>query len=146
MKGLYLLIFFSFQAVAIDFDEKYYEQPVREISVIVTDTGFFPDHMMAFEGEKLKFFITSTSKKSQCMVLQKHEFFVAAENGVINQADVTVDQPGKFKFYCPSFGHEGWLTVFKKGKASDEIRKPASVDDDKPKYWTPRDYDGAESR
>ena len=42
MKGLYLLIFLSFQAVAIDFDEKYYEQPVREVSVIVTETGFFP--------------------------------------------------------------------------------------------------------
>lgn len=145
VKELYFSVIFIFSilslnVLAIDFDEKYYEQPVREVSIIVSDTGFFPDQMMAFEGEKIKFFITSTSKKSQCMVLQKHELFMAAEKGVVNEAEVTVDHPGKFRFYCPSFGHEGWLTVFKKGEV-EETRKPANVEEEKPKYWLPRDYD-----
>ena len=145
MKLLIFILFTSFSAAAIDFEEKYYERPVREVSIIVTDTGFFPDQMMAFEGEKLKFFVTSTSKKSQCMVLQKHELFLAAEKGIVNEAEVTVEHPGKFRFYCPSFGHEGWLTVFKKGNANEEARKPAS-EEEKPNYWLPRDYDGDNSR
>ena len=145
MKVLSFFMILSFSAMAIDFEEKYYERPVREVSIIVSETGFFPDQMLAFEGEKLKFFVTSTSKKSQCMVLQKHELFVAAEKGIVNEAEVTVEHPGKFRFYCPSFGHEGWLTVVKKGNTSQEVRKPAS-EDEKPKYWTPRDYDGDNSR
>lgn len=141
MKKLVLLLLISFSATAMDFEEKYYERPVREVSLIVTDSGFYPDQLVAHEGEKLKFFVTSTSKKSQCLVLQKHELFMAAEKGSVNEGEVVAEYPGKFKFYCPSFGHEGWLTVVGKNKAQDLNRKPASAEEEKPKYWIPRDYD-----
>lgn len=140
MKGLTVFIILSGQALAYDFSEKEFKQPVREVSIIVTDTGFYPDHMLAFEGERLKFFVTSTSKKSQCFVLQKHEVFVAADKGMVNEGETVVENSGKFKFYCPSFPHEGTLTVMQKFGEQEE-RKPASVEEEKPKYWMPRDFD-----
>lgn len=139
MKTLLLITFLIPSAFAKDFGEKTFDKPVREISVIVTDDGFYPNKMMAFEGERIKFFITSTSKKSQCFVLQKHEVFVAADKGMVNESEVVVENAGKFKFYCPSFPHHGHLTVFEKFAAEEkENREPAS---EKPKYWLPRDYD-----
>jgi len=121
------------------FDEKSFDTPVREISIIATDDGFYPNKVMAFTGEKVKFFITSTSGSKHCFILQKHEVFVAAEKGKINEAHVQLDNPGRFKFYCPSSDFKGHLTVFEKFKNQDQAsREPASA---KPKYWTPRDYD-----
>ncbi len=139
MKVILILLFLSTSVFAVDFDERYFDRPMREVSVIVTDSGFFPDQMMAFEGEKIKFYITSTAGKNQCFVLQKHEVFIAAEKGLINEGEVTLDNAGKFKFYCPSFKYQGWLTVIEKGKPKEQ-RKPASVEE-KPNYWLPRDYD-----
>ena len=134
-----LLLLLSNSVIAKDFGEKTFKTPVREVSVIVTEDGFYPNQMMAFEGEKLRFYITSTAKNSQCFVLQKHEVFVAADKGAVNEAEVIVENAGKFKFYCPSFKYEGTLTVFEKFNSDEEVRKPAS--EEKPKYWLPRDYD-----
>jgi plastocyanin len=136
------VLIFSFMSLAhadSPFDEKSYEAPVREISIIATDDGFYPNKVMAFTGEKVKFFITSTSGSKHCFILQKHEVFVAAEKGKINEAHVNLDMPGRFKFYCPSSNYKGHLTVFEKFKQEQDTgREPASL---KPKYWTPRDYD-----
>lgn len=121
------------------FSEKDYEAPVREISIIATEDGFYPNKVMAFTGEKVKFFITSTAGSNQCFILQKHDVFVAAEKGKINEAHVELDNPGRFKFYCPSTNYVGHLTVFEKFKHEEEgTRSPASA---KPKHWMPRDFD-----
>ena len=121
------------------FEEKNYKTPVREVSIIATDDGYYPNKVMAFTGEKIKFFITSTSGAKQCFLLQRHEVFVAAEKGKIHEAHVQLDIPGRFKFYCPSTDFKGHLTVIEKFKNEGQgSREPASV---KPKYWTPRDYD-----
>lgn len=123
-----------------NFKSKTFKKPLREISIIVSDTGFYPSKVMAFQGEKIHFFITSTSKKNQCFILQKHEIFVSAEKGFVNEAEVILDTAGRFKFYCPSSKFTGHLTVIKKfSPKEDQERGIASKS--KPKYWTPRDYD-----
>jgi hypothetical protein len=122
------------------FKKKLYKNPVRELSIIVTDDGFFPSRIMAFQGERVKFFITSTSKKKQCFILQKHDVFLAVENGQVNEGSVLLDHAGRFKFYCPASEVKGFLTVFEKSNKDSEegVRAPAST---KPNYWLPRDYD-----
>ncbi len=77
-KLLFVFIVLSQSVLAKDkllnnnFKKKTYEFPLREVSVIVSDDGFYPDKIMAFQGERIHFYITSTSKKAQCFVLQKH--------------------------------------------------------------------------
>lgn len=120
-----------------------FKTPLREISVIVTDDGFYPNKIMAFQGEKVRFYITSTSKKSQCFVLQKHEIFVAAEKGVVNEAEVIVDHPGRFRFYCPSSKFNGHFTVFEKFSSEQEQARGVASESEEGqvKHWIPRDYD-----
>lgn len=128
-----------------DFKKKIYKNPLREFSIIVTDDGFYPNKLIAYVGEKVRFFVTSTTKNSQCFVLQKHEVFISAEQGHLNETETTLENPGRYKFYCPTTKHSGYLTVIDKAsQAKEAARSVASESEEKPerpKYWTPRDYD-----
>lgn len=133
----------SHSLIEKDFKEKSYTYPLREFSVIISDDGYYPNKMLAYVGEKLRFYVTSTAKKSQCFILQNHEIFISAEKGQINEMEVVLDNPGRYKFYCPSSKHIGHLTVVAKDSGKqDVIRAVASEKTtDKTEYWTPRDYD-----
>jgi len=122
------------------FRGKVFKNPLREISIIVTDDGFYPNKIMAHEGEVLRFFVTSTSKKAQCFVLQKHDVFIAAETGVINEIEIEIKKPGRFKFYCPSSKFLGYLTVIEKSLEDTEQAR-RDIASKKHNYWMPRDYD-----
>ncbi len=148
--GLFLLSFSLTSFAKEAFKAKKFKHPERHLSVIATDDGYYPDKLFAYEGEKVKFFVTSTSSKGHCFILEGHEVFVSAERGHLNEAQVIANQPGRYKFYCPAGGHSGFLTVFAKGDGNQieevenklgrgiasEEAKPV-----KPSYWLPRDYD-----
>ena len=116
MKCLYLMLLCAFivpmsanaQELSSRFKRKNFVFPQRDLSVIVGEDGFYPNHLVAFKGEKIRLFITSSSKKDSCFVLQKHEVFIAAENSVVNEAEFVADQSGRFRFYCPSSDFEGF--------------------------------------
>ena len=142
-KLSFLLLTIPIMASANEmFAEKNFEDPIREISVIVTDDGYFPNKISAFEGEKIRFFVTSTAKDKQCFILQKHELFLGVDRGSVNEGEIKLNQAGRFRFFCPSNKKQGYLTVLKKEVPVEEVREPASVP--KPIYWTPRDSDRGE--
>lgn len=122
------------------FGEKMYKSPVREISIIITDDGYYPNKISAFEGEKVRFFVTSTATEKQCFILQRHELFLGVDKGKVNEGEILLDRPGRFKFYCPSNKMQGHLTVIKKTIEIQEAREPAGVS--KPTYWVPRNNEG----
>ncbi|MBD66989.1 MAG: hypothetical protein CME62_17440 [Halobacteriovoraceae bacterium] len=135
------LLFGWFANASKEFKAKKYDQPVREISIIATEDGFYPNKIVAFEGEKLHFFVTSTVEKGQCFILQNHEVFLAADKGKVNETEVIAENPGRFKFYCPANKSYGHLTVIEKNnnkEVFDKGRAPASTG---PSYWLPRDHD-----
>ena len=110
--------------------------PRREISVIVTQEGYYPKNLTVFQGERVKFYVTSTVEQPDCLLVQGHKVFLAANKGKIAEAEATFDTAGEFSFYCPSSKHDGKITVIKK---SDPNRGLASQND--PEVWTPKDYE-----
>ncbi len=134
------VLMFSVTVQADVFKEKSFKRPTREVSIIITEDGFYPNKVMAFQGEKVRFFVTSTVDDSQCFLLQKHEVFLSAEKGKVNEGETLLDHAGRFKFYCPSSKFEGYLTVFEKFKAEAKQKRDIASDS-KPNYWLPRDYD-----
>jgi hypothetical protein len=132
----------SFSTIAGPFDEKEYKIPLREISIIATKDGFFPNKIMAYQGEKIKFFITSTVETGQCFILQKHEVFISAERGRVSEGETILDNAGRFKFYCPANKSVGYLKVFKKFNAEEnsEVKRDIASEK-KSSHWMPRDYD-----
>jgi plastocyanin len=127
-------------ALAADNDKvKYFKKPLREFSIILTDEGYYPNRVVAHTGDKVRFFVTSTSSKPECFIVQDHKIFLSAKKGEVSEGETVFNAPGKYKFYCPSSLHKGFITVLEKSDdVEEQTRKVAS---EKPNYWLPKDYD-----
>ena len=132
MKYLWMMMLLSSQVWAQA------QAPSREVSVIVTNEGYYPKNLTVFEGEKVKFYVTSTIEDPDCLLVQGHKIFLAANKGKISEAETTFDTAGTFSFYCPSSKHDGKITVIKKAEKR-AVRGLASQND--PEVWTPKDYE-----
>lgn len=141
----HLLLFILFLPISSMAQEhlkaKSFKQPLRELSVIAGEDGFYPSSLVAFKGERVRFFVTSTTSANNCFLLQKHKVFLAAQKGKVSEAEVVLEEAGSFKFYCPAAKFEGQLTVLEKENKKETVRQDRKIASEKPNYWTPRNYD-----
>ena len=111
--------------------------PMREISIIVTKEGYYPKSISVFEGEKVKFYVTSTVEEPNCLIVEAHKVFMAATKGKVTEGEAVFDKAGEFAFYCPSSKNDGKLVVLKKVQPKREI---ASEKKHEGMLWTPKEY------
>ncbi len=136
MKSIvFLFIFFSFAAISAEVKEV--SVPTREVAIIVTKEGYYPKKISVFEGEKIKFFVTSTVEEPHCMIVESHKVFMAANKGKITESEVVFDKAGEFAFYCPSSKNDGKVVVMKKQVTGRDV---ASEKKNAPSVWTPKEY------
>jgi plastocyanin len=112
-------------------------QPVREVAIIVTKEGYYPKSLSVFEGEKVKFYVTSTVEEPHCMIVESHKVFLAANKGKVTEAEAVFDKAGEFAFYCPSSKNDGKIVVLKKVMPKREV---ASERKNEGMLWTPKEY------
>lgn len=112
----------------------WYDVPYREVSLIITSEGTYPEKVIIFEGEKIRLFVTSTTQKPSCLMIKGKDFFLSAEQGQISEATVYFEQAGKFQLYCPTGKVRGLLEVLPRKR--ENKRELAS--ENKIKIWTPR--------
>lgn len=113
-------------------------RPTREISLIVTKEGYYPKTITVFEGEKVKFYATSTVEEPHCVIVESHKVFMAANKGKITEAEAVFDTPGEFAFYCPSSKSDGKIVVLKKAVPKRDVASEKKADE--PSVWVPREY------
>lgn len=131
---LYLISFmFLFAVMATAASER----PLREVAVIVTQEGYYPKSLSVFEGEKVKFYVTSTVEEPHCMIVESHKVFLAANKGKVTEAEVVFDKAGEFSFYCPSSKNNGKVVVLKKQVPKREVASEKKHDG---MLWTPKEY------
>lgn len=113
--------------------------PLREHSIIVTKEGYFPDKISIFEGETLRFFVSTTEEQISCLMMPTHNLFLSATPGKITSGDVKFDEIGDYEFYCPDHKIKGKVTVLERQTfKQDKMRSPAAVA--KKKEWMPKDF------
>lgn len=131
---LFLISFFILSAVmAAD----HAIHPTREVAVIVTKEGYYPKTLSVFEGEKVRFYITSTVEEPHCMIVESHKIFLAASKGKVTEAEAVFNKAGEFAFYCPSSKNDGKVVVLKKQVPKREVaseKKPDGM------VWMPKEY------
>jgi plastocyanin len=132
MKLLILSILLISQVWAAEDAKK--AQPTREISIIVTKEGYYPKSISVFEGEKVKFFVTSTVEDPSCVIVESHKVFMAANKGKVTEGETVFDKAGDFAFYCPSSKNDGKIVVLKKHVPKRDIAA------EKADVWMPREY------
>jgi plastocyanin len=111
--------------------------PTREMSVIFTKEGYYPKSISVFEGERVKFYLTSTVEDPGCLIVEGHKLFMAASKGKLTEAEVHFERPGEFSFYCPSSKNNGRVVVIPKQQPKREVASEKSND---PAHWVPREY------
>jgi plastocyanin len=136
MKLLFLFALFCSQAFA---QEKPVSAPapLRELSIIVTKEGYYPKSVSVFEGEKIKFYLTSTLEEPSCLIVESHKVFMAANKGKVTEGEALFDKPGEFAFYCPSSKSDGKIVVLKKQMPKRDIASERNTDS---ALWTPKEY------
>ena len=133
----YMLIFLLFSQWAHAQEGKKTIRPTREVAIIVTKEGYYPKQLSIFEGEKVKFFVTSTVEEPNCLIVESHKIFMAANKGKVTEAEAVFDHAGEFAFYCPSSKNDGKVVVLKKQMPKREI---ASENGNEAKVWMPKEY------
>lgn len=131
------LLLFSFFILFAVYAAEETKRPSREISVIVTKEGYYPRSLSIFEGEKVKFYVTSTVESPSCLIVESHKVFLAANKGKISEGEAVFDKAGEYAFYCPSSKNDGKIVVMKK---TSPVREVASEKIKDSMIWTPKEY------
>lgn len=123
------------------FNEESYDKPKRSVSIIVSDTGYFPKRPIVFVGEKVDIFVTSTTGKPSCLILKGKEVYLEAQKGELSKGEVFFQNSGSYEFFCPATGHKGEFVVLEHPRDKRERirRELASKRAKKVKIWRPRD-------
>jgi hypothetical protein len=83
----------------------------QELSIIVSDSGFYPARVFTTVGVPVKIYLSSASKGTQCFMLDSWSVRKGIAPGKVEEIDFTPDRPGTFRFYCPVKAIEGSLVV-----------------------------------
>jgi plastocyanin domain-containing protein len=131
---------------AMALEESYYAKskkfsvPVREVSIIATDEGFYPRRISIFKGEKLKIFLTGKDKKPSCLTIPDKDLFMSANVGEITEGSAFFKKAGVYKFYCPTGKIEGRITVLEKPNKEEKVKRKIASEPAKNRIWIPREY------
>ena len=149
-----LKIFWTFQfllclgltingVVALDQEEmikaQKYDHPIREVSVIASDEGFYPERITGYVGEKMRFFIISSTQQPSCFFLQDKKIFLSAEKGQVHSAEAYFDKEGIYEFYCPTGKIKGRLSVIERPDDKKKREIASEQARSKVRVWRPRD-------
>ena len=93
--------------------------------------------MAIFQGEKVRFFVTSTTTRPSCFMINSQEIFLSAEKGKISEGVGYFNRAGDYNFFCPTGKIKGNLTVIpkrveKKREIASEKKSPVI------KTWMPK--------
>jgi len=122
---------------------KKFDVPVREISLIATPEGYYPEAFSVFAGEKVKFYLTNTGDTPSCLMLPDKELFLSAQKGHVSEGDAFFPKTGVYKFYCPTGKIKGRITVIPRPKTEEELEAERKLASERVKkkvrVWYPKE-------
>ena len=112
--------------------------PYREQAVIIGKEGFYPNRIIVFKGEKVRFFVTSVGVDAACFNIPDKSVFSSPVKDKIAEAEVFFDKVGVFQFNCPNNTFTGRVMVLEKGSDRDETAR-RGLASDVVKIWRPKE-------
>lgn len=116
-----------------------FNTPLREQAIIVTEEGFYPKSISVFKGERVRFYVTSTSENKSCFILKGKNLFLSAEKGKVSEGVVYFEESQAIEFYCPTTKSKGRVTVLERPKDKNDRRAQRNIASDKVRIWMPKD-------
>ena len=120
------------------FGAKKFEIPLRQEAVIICENGFYPNRLSVFNGEKVRFFITSTLKDKGCFNIPAKNIFTSPSAGKILETEVFFDESGTFVVNCPNMQFSAQIIVQEKAADKFETNR-RGLASDVVKVWKPKE-------
>lgn len=118
--------------------ERTLDVPYREQAVIVSKDGFFPNRLVVFKGEKVRFFVTAVGVDAACFNIPDKNVYSTAQPSKIAEAETFFDKVGVYTFNCPNNTFSGRVMVLEKPSDRDETMR-RGLASDTVKVWRPKD-------
>lgn len=118
--------------------ERTLDVPYREQAIIVSKDGFFPNRLVVFKGEKVRFFVTAVGVDTACFNIPAKNIFTTAATQKIAETETFFDKVGVFQFNCPNNTFTGRVMVLEKPSDRDESMR-RGLASDTVKIWKPKD-------
>ncbi|MDO9182552.1 MAG: hypothetical protein Q7U04_09085 [Bacteriovorax sp.] len=139
----HILFFSVFFHNAYGLEESYNKNktldvPYREQAVIVGKEGFYPNRLIVFKGEKVRFFVTAVGVDSACFNIPDKNVYTTAKSEKIAEVETFFDKVGVFQFNCPNNTFTGRVMVIEKASDRDESLR-RGLASDTVKIWQPKD-------
>ena len=113
------------------FGAQKFETPRRDVAVIVSKEGYYPNNIVVFQGERIRLFLTSARREEGCLNMASKDFSLSVSQGEVAEGIIFFNQSGVYEFHCPIGKISGRFTVLEKGFPLHE-----SQEDDS---WRPED-------
>ncbi len=84
---------------------------VQEISLIVTEYGYFPKQIFVTQNTPVKIYLTTPSKSTLCFMQDQWSIKRGIHPGRVEEFTFVPHEAGSFRFYCPIQSLEGLITV-----------------------------------
>ena len=120
------------------FKESALEVPYREQAIIIGKEGFYPNRLVVYKGEKVRFFVTSVGVDAACFNIPDKNVFSSPVKDKIAEAEVFFDKVGVFQFNCPNNTFTGRVMVLEKGSDREETKR-RGLASDIVKVWKPKE-------
>lgn len=132
-----------FYQKAYALQETYYkgntlEVPYREQSIIIGKEGFYPNRIVVYKGEKVRFFVTSVGVDSACFNIPDKNVFSSPAKDKIVETEAFFDKVGVFQFNCPNNTFTGRVMVLEKASDREESQR-RGLASDVVKVWRPKE-------
>ncbi len=83
----------------------------QEVSVIVSDHGYFPNRIFVTQNIPVRVYLTTPSKSTLCFMIDNWSVKKGITPGKVEEVNFVPDRAGNYRFYCPVKSIEGTLTV-----------------------------------
>lgn len=138
---IFMSLLMQTQAFALEAsynNDRSLDVPYRELAVIISKDGFFPNRLVVFKGEKVRFFITSVGYDSACFNIPDKKIFSSTSASKIVETETFFDKVGVFQFNCPNNSFTGRIMVLEKESDRRETTR-RGLASDTVKIWQPKE-------
>ncbi len=118
--------------------DKTLDIPYREQAVIISKDGFYPNRLIVFKGEKVRFFVTAVGVESACFNIPDKNVYATATPQKIVESEAFFDKVGVFQFNCPNNTYTGRVMVLEKASDKEESAR-RGLASDAVKIWKPKE-------
>jgi plastocyanin domain-containing protein len=118
--------------------EKSLDVPYREQAIIVSKEGFYPNRLIVYKGEKVRFFVTAVGVDSACFNIPDKNIYSTATPAKITESETYFDKVGVYQFNCPNNTFTGRVMVLEKPSDREETAR-RGLASDTVKVWRPKD-------